>query len=287
MAQAFREIKTETGNFMRVNIFPVRQYQYGRKQKSKPTAAAQKKLNQERRARMLSDIINLNFTAKDKQIKLDYAIFREKYGRNPTPDEVVREMRKFLRRLKRECAKLGVDLKYVYSSEVGSRGHKSHHHMVLNVPFSIDEIKRIWGNGGVWMRKLYFDRRGCYDLSGYFVKNKYTYRSYTCSKNLKRPQEGREIRKTDYRIRQKQVNYFTNGDIEEIAKLYPGWEIAELPTIAHTLDENTGELRLPKWGVFITLYLYKPAGLSDAAGLYGKYKEISEWRNEDVTEKCL
>ncbi len=285
MAQAFREIKTETGNFMRVNIFPVRQYQYGRKKKMKPTGATMKKLNQERRARLLSDIINLNFTKNDHQIKLDYTIFREKYGRNPTSDEVVREMRNFLRRLKRECKKVVVELKYVYSTEVGTRGHKSHHHMIVNAPFSVEKIKRIWGNGGVWMRKLYFDRRGCYDLSGYFVKNKYTYRSYTCSKNLLRPQEGREIRKSDYKIRQKQVNYFTNGDVKEIADLYPGWEIAELPTIAHTLDENTGELRLPKWGVFITLFLYKSEGLSDAASLYSKYTEISEWRDRDATKK--
>jgi hypothetical protein len=100
MAQAFREIKTVTGSFMRVNIFPVRQYQYGRKKKMKPTGAAMHKLNQERRARLLSDLINLNFTKKDRQIKLDYADFYKTFGRNPAPEEVQREIRNFLRRLK-------------------------------------------------------------------------------------------------------------------------------------------------------------------------------------------
>lgn len=282
MAQAFRELKTVTGDFMRVNIFPVRQYQYGRKKKMKPTVAAMKKLNQERRARLLSDLINLNFTKHDHQIKLDYTTFRETFGRNPTPDEVQREMRNFLRRLKRVSEKKGIELKYIYSSEVGTRGHKSHHHMVINADLSLDELKKLWGNGGVWMRKLFFDKRGCYDLAGYFIKSKYTYRSYTCSKNLIRPKENGEdknIFKNDYKIRQKHVNYFTNGDVAEIAKLYPGWEIAELPTIAQTLDKDTGELRLPKWGVFITLFLYKPSGLSDSASTYSKYQEISEWRN--------
>ena len=43
MAQAYREIKVVTGDFARVHICPVRQYQYGRKKKSKPTAATQEK----------------------------------------------------------------------------------------------------------------------------------------------------------------------------------------------------------------------------------------------------
>lgn len=245
------------------------------------------RLNQERRARLLNDIINLNYTKQDTQIELDYSNFIRKHGRNPTPDEVLREMRNFLRRLKRAYSKLDIELKYLYSNEIGTRGHKSHHHMVINAGLSVDEIRVIWRNGGVWRRNLYFNRKGCYDLAGYFVKNKYTYRSYTCSKNLKRPQEsGKDkcIFKNDYKIRQKQVDYFINGDAAEIAKLYPGWEIAELPEIAYTLDKDTGELRLPKWGVFITLYLYKPEGLSDNESLYSKYQKFTEWSERNVAK---
>lgn len=269
MAQAYREIKTVTGDFARVQIFPVRSYQYGRKRKMKPTGATMQRLNKERRARLLSDLVNLNFTKQDHQLKLDYTAFRKQHGRNPEPDEVLREIRNFMRRLKRAYAKRGVELKYIYCSEIGARGHISHHHVIINAGLSFEEIRELWRAGGIWMRKLYFDRKGCYDLAGYFVKSKYTYRSYTASKNLRRPQEaGKDkcIFKSDYTVRQKQVNAIMNGELEDIRRMYPGWELAELPDVAYTVDRDTGEARLPTWGVFISLFLYKPEGLSDQRG---------------------
>ena len=78
MAQAYREVKVITGNFARVNIFPVRTYQIGRKAKNKPTAAAQDRLNREMRRRKLSDLINLNFTKKDIQLKKVIDLMYEK-----------------------------------------------------------------------------------------------------------------------------------------------------------------------------------------------------------------
>jgi hypothetical protein len=281
MAQAYREIKTVTGDFARVQIFPVRPYQYGRKKKNKPTGAAMDKLNRERRARLLSDLVNLNFTKKDYQLKLDYSDFRREHGRNPEPDECVKLMRNFMRCLKRLYAAMGIELKYIYCSEIGVRGHISHHHVIINAGASLEQIKKLWRHGGVWTRKLYFDRKGAYDLAGYFVKSKYTYRSYTCSKNLRRPQEtGKDkcIYKSDYSVRQKQVNAIMNGDVEDIRRMYPGWELAELPDVAYTVDGDTGEVRLPTWGVFITLFLYKPEGLTDAASIYNKKHDYQNWR---------
>lgn len=292
MAQAFREVRTVTGNFMRVNVFPVRQYQYARKKKMKPTGAAMAKLNQERRARLLADLVNLNFTKKDIQIKLDYATFREEHGRNPEPDEVKREIANFMRRLKRVYKRLDIDLKYIYASEVGTRGHLSHHHVIINAGITYEELRALWHNGGIWTRHLYFDKKGCYDLASYFVKSKYTYRSYTCSKNLIRPQETGKykcIYKDDYKIHQKQVNLMMSGEIEDIRRMYPGWELAELPDVAQTLDTDTGELRLPKWGIFITMYLYKPEGLSDPASRWDRIEKYINWEEKkfEDREECV
>ena len=280
MAQ-YREQRTVTGDFMRVNIFPTHTYNYGRKKKVKPTCAAQDKLNQERRTRLLSDLVNLNFTKNDLQIKLDYTNFRKANGRNPDPDEATRCFRNFMRRLKRLYASLSLELKYIYCSEVGARGHATHHHVIINAGASYDQIKALWSEGGVWSRKLYFDRKGAYDLASYFVKSRYTYRSYSCSKNLIRPQESgknKSIFKDDHKIRQKQINYFLNGEVDKLLALYPGWQIAEMPEISHTVDKDTGEIKLPTWGIFITMYLYKPEGLSDEASIYDRFREISEWR---------
>lgn len=281
MAQAYREQLTVTGDFARVNIYPVRQYQYGRKKKMKPTSAAMQKVNKINKVRRLADVVNLNFTKNDYQLKLDYSAFKCEHGRNPSPEEVTRYIRNFIRRLKRLYAKLGIELKYIYVSEVGIRGHISHHHVIINAGASFEQIKELWQDGGIWMRRLYFNRKGCTELAEYFVKAKYTYRSYTCSKNLRRPQEsGKDkcIFKNDYKIRQKHVGLIMNGEIEQIRRMYPGWELAELPDISYTLDEKTGELRLPTWGVFITLYLYKPEDLSDAASIYNRKNQYTEWR---------
>ena len=265
MAQAYREIKVVTGDFARVSIFPVRTYQIGRKAKSKPTAAAQERLNREMKTRRLSDLINLNFTKRDLQLKLDYYAFRQATGRNPEPDEVVKIMRNFMRRLKRLYDKMGVELKYIYCSEIGARGHISHHHVIINGGVDIELIRALWVDGGFWWRRLYFDRKGCFDLASYFVKDRYTYRSFTSSKNLKRPEEAGKnkcVYKNDHTIRQKQVNAMMNGEIEDIRRMYPGWEIAELPDVSYTVDAATGEAKLPTWGIFITLFLYKPEGIS-------------------------
>ena len=280
MAQ-YREQMTVTGDFMRVNIFPTHTYNYGRKKKVKPTGAAQEKLNKVRRERLFCDLVNLNFTKKDIQVELDYSEFRKRNGRNPDPDEVTKLIRNFMRRLKRLYATLGIELKYMYNSEVGARGHLSHHHLVINAGATLEQIKALWVEGGVWRRKLYFDRKGAYDLASYFVKSRYTYRSYSCSKNLIRPQEsGKDkcIFKDDHKIRQKQLNYFINGEVDKLLALYPGWQIAEMPEISHAVDKDTGEFKLPTWGIFITLYLYKPEGLSDEEGIWSRYQEITEWR---------
>ena len=281
MAQ-YREVKVVTGDFARVNIFPVRAQGTGRAKKVKATAAAQERLNRQMAARRLSDIINLNFTKKDLQLKLDYSAFLMGHGRIPTPDECVKEMARFMRRLKRLYQKSGIELKYVYCSEIGARGHISHHHLIVTGGVDVALIRELWVAGGCWCRKLYFDRRGCFDLAAYFVKARYTYRSYSCSRNCKRPQDsGRDksIYRNDYTVRQKQVNALMNGELDEIRRMYPGWEIAELPEVAYTVDKETGESKLPTWGIFITLFLYKPEGLSDKASEWDKRHKYSEiWR---------
>jgi hypothetical protein len=288
MATTYRELMTITGDFARVQIFPVRAYQYGRKKKNKPTVAAQAKLNAENRTRKLADIINLNFTKKDIQIKLDYAAFKCEHGRNPSPEECNKYIGNFMRRLKRLYANLGVELKYVYASEIGIRGHISHHHVIINAGASYDQIRALWHEGGIWTRNLYFNAMGAYELAGYFVKSKYTYRSYTCSRNLKRPQESgkdKAIFKNDYKIRQKHVNTIINGEIEAIRRMYPGWEVACLPEVSQVIDTDTGEMRLPKWGVFISIHLYKPEAISDYDPKYEydpTYKGEREYTYEKV-----
>ena len=265
MAVTYREVRVETGGFMRVCIFPVRPTSRSRKKKNKPTRATQERMNKINAARRLSDIINLNFTKQDVQLKLDYSAFRESVGRNPDAIEVGKIMSNFLRRLKRAYAKKGIELKYVYCTEQGTRGHLTHHHVIISAGLSLDEIRALWRDGGVWMRKLYFDERGCFDLAGYFVKAKYTYRSYSTSRNCVRPQElgaDKCIFKNDYRISQKTFSAISSNDTATIRRFYPDWELAELPDMQYIIDYDTGELQDPMLSPFMCLWFYKPEAIS-------------------------
>ena len=267
MAVVYREVRVETGHFARIHIFPVRPVSRGRREKNKPTRATQERLNRKNAANRVTDLINLNFTKNSWVLRLNYCAFREKYGRNPTEDEIQRELHNFMRRLKRKYDKRGLELKWVVCTEVGVRGGLCHHHIVLSEGLELEEIKKAWKCGGVgWSEergsKLYFDERGAYDLAAYMVKDKYTYKSYSCSRNLKRPQERREIFENDHRISQKSFNAIMSNDIYTLHKLYPGWSIASLPDVEFDIDYNTGEVRGSTMSSFLTLYLYRSEGLS-------------------------
>jgi hypothetical protein len=67
--------------------------------------------------------------------------------------------------------------------------------------------------------------------------------------------------------------------------MYPGWEVACLPEVSQVIDTDTGEMRLPKWGVFISIHLYKPEAISDYDPKYEydpTYKGEREYTYEKV-----
>lgn len=286
MAVIYREIRVETGNFARVHIFPVRPVARGRKEKNKPTRATQDRLNRKNRIHKLTDILNLNFDSSAWVLRLDYYLFREMYGRNPTDDEIQRELHNYMRRLKHKYDKRGIELKWVVCTEIGARGGLVHHHIVVNNGVELDEIKRLWKCGGVgWSEKhgphLYFDEHGAYDLAKYMVKDKLRYKSYSCSRNLKRPHEsGRDkcIYKNDYRITQKKFCAIASNDIGTISKLYPEWRIASLGDIEYIIDYDTGEVREPMMSPFLTLWLYKPQAISPKENYKNKNIIMQNWR---------
>lgn len=267
MAVMYREVKVVTGDFARVHVFPVRPAPHGRKVKNKPTRATQERLNRKNTVHRLTDLINLNFTKNSWVLRLDYYAFREINGRNPSDSEMKREIHNFMRRLKRKYDRNNAEIKWILCTEVGVRGGLVHHHIVLSEGLDLDDIIKAWKCGGVgWSKNngphLYFDEHGAFDLAKYMVKEKHRYRSYSCSHNLKRPQERRDVFRNDHRISQKRFCAIADYDINEINKLYPGWAIASLPDMEFAIDYGTGELREDRMSPFLTLYLYKPEAIS-------------------------
>ena len=286
MAVRYREVIYKTNNFARVHIFPIRPMGRGRGKKNAPTKATQERLNRKNAAHRLTDLINLNFDSTSYSLRMNYSSFFAEHGRNPSDEEIKRENHNFMRKLKRKYDKVGAELKWVMCTEVGARGGLVHHHVVISGGIELDEIIKAWKCGGVGFGEhgphLYFDELGAYDLARYMVKERYTYRSYSTSRNLIRPQERREIFRNDNRISQKRFCAIASNDVSELNKLYPDWAIAQLPEMEYAIDCDTGEVQDAIMSPFLTLYLYKPEGLSDPASRWDRIEKYINWEETDV-----
>ncbi len=112
-----------------------------------------------------------------------------------------KDMDIFLRELRKECKKAGIELKYVHVMEIGKRGAR-HHHLVIN-KIDTEILQRCWykayeGHNRVKVFPL--DDSGNYaKLASYFIKYTDTHRTeadggalqgkrWNCSKNLVRPE---------------------------------------------------------------------------------------------------
>lgn len=124
------------------------------------TPAAVEKNNQRLAVKKVWMLLAENFDSTCSHMTLTYA------GDAPDKEGAQKELRKFMRRLRREFRKQGQELKAIYVTEY--ENHRIHHHIVLN---STDEemVKRVWGRGLVITRRL--DDSGDYhDLADYMVK---------------------------------------------------------------------------------------------------------------------
>lgn len=167
-----------------------------RGKKVKPTAEAQKRINQRKAAKDLRRLMNANFKQGDFLITLDFQ--REKAI---SQEEIQTAIQKFCRRLRIETKRLGLSCYYIYTKEIGPRGSK-HLHMLLNqVPHEI--IVKSWPHGGINIKPVFTDE--CSKIADYFVKyaNKTeetenaqgikTGKRWYSSKNLKKPRIRRKV----------------------------------------------------------------------------------------------
>lgn len=167
--------------------------------KQKPTEEAIQKANEKNSKDKLRRILINNFSEGDWFLTLTY-------GSDCIPD--VKESKtilgKFIRQLGREYKKSGYELKWIKVTEWNAK--RIHHHMVLNnIPGLQIIINRLWPYGGRHYTALYPD----YDyeaLAEYLTKetsktfrddnNPYRQR-YSCSRNLKKPEEKIEVIKAN------------------------------------------------------------------------------------------
>ena len=142
MKTVYREKRYYCGEYLDVYIYPTYRQGRSRGKRSKPTSAAQAKLNQRHREEKLVRLLHANFTPDDLEIHLTYQQQPE------SPEEAQRLLRNYIRRVQRARKKQGLPpLKYIAVTEKGSKNGRYHHHVTLSGGMDRDELEKLWGLG--------------------------------------------------------------------------------------------------------------------------------------------
>lgn len=157
-----------------------------------PTNAAVMRNNDRIAVRKLAALINANFYPGDYHVTLTYA------GDAPDPERAKKDLMNFLRRMKREFAKLGKEFYWIVVTEYKNK--RIHHHIVMSY-IDFHTIEKQWTKGHIFTSTL--DRSRNYTkLAEYFVKETQktfreaenaTKRRWSASRNIKRPVVKREL----------------------------------------------------------------------------------------------
>lgn len=239
MRSLIRELKHYSGDYLEVDMFPVRKANTSRSAKAKPSTEAQKALNARNAARRLTWLIQDNFGTADYYCSLTYpSTFNE---RDMLGGKLFDN---WMRRIKRRYKKAGIDFRYIATSELGEKNHRLHHHVICSGELGADVLRYEWNKlfnpckkGYAHTEHLVFTRTGLAALSFYTVKDPaLAYRSYNCSKNLKH----REPRTRDGRISGKKLKELRrdNFNREEFERLYPGYEFVDADPHVELYDIN-------------------------------------------------
>lgn len=251
MKEMLREKMVESGDFLEIDIFEIHKKAKSRKERAFKSRPVQIALNHKNSTRKLKWLLQANFTDSDYHVVLSYpADF------DVTLESAKKIIIKFLRRVRNRFKYLGYDFKYVYVTEIGKKKGRPHHHLIASGDFGEEIFKIEWNKEFeeykkskettyVWSKELEDSDVGYGALAEYLTKSyRYTesdedddtsedlvsfadkehalgLRSYTCSKNLKKP-----ITKTrDGDISYKKLNEFRtdcyNRDLFE--KRYPDY----------------------------------------------------------------
>ena len=139
-----------------------------RQQKQHASCEAREKLNARTSFQKLERLLAANFDTGDLWVTLTYTDEKLPYSRS----RAMQRVQRFASNLRKERGKRGEDLRYIYVTEGDYPGGRMHHHMVTNsTGADLEEIKRLWNQGDVEIKRLTFDATNTYEaLAVYLTK---------------------------------------------------------------------------------------------------------------------
>lgn len=177
----------KAGSYMLVRMYPTKSPPKTRSKRRTPTRQAQEFLNEKNSEIKLELLINENFTAKDYALHLTYS----DANMPESLEEVERDKRNYIRRLKRVYEAAGLEFKWICVIERGNGG-RWHLHTLISGGISRDVLENKWGYGYCNADRLQFTERGLKGLQRYIVKERIAYKRWSASRNLSKPLKPKE-----------------------------------------------------------------------------------------------
>lgn len=190
----------------------------------------------------LTLILNHNFVPGDHHLQLTYKI-------EPSAEQGKKDRQKFVRKLREECRKVGIEVKWVAVTE--HKGKRLHHHIICTgVPMEI--IKKCWPHGIVFHNPLW-DNPNYKQLAEYLLKeasrefeeqDRIYQRRYNTSRNIVVPEPHlQELSRVDLEADPKPLkDYYIDGEVERYEHV-----ITRLTCREYVLVPLTAEPRIKHW----------------------------------------
>ena len=249
---------------------PTREIEKGRKRAPKKNLTSEEvwKNNLKNAIFKLTLILNSNFIPGDHHLQLTYA-------KEPTAEQGKKDRQKFVRKLREECRKEDIEVKWVAVSE--HKGKRLHHHIICTgVPMRI--IEKCWPHGIVFHNPLW-DNPNYKGLAEYLLKEaakdfeeagEIGKRRYNCSRNIKVPEpKKQELSRVD--LEKDPVafkDYYIDGEVERYEHA-----ITRLTCREYILVPLTDEPRIKYWPKGVTGKLEKINYTRLLRGAYTEHQE--------------
>ncbi len=251
----------KAGEMIQVSFFPVWETQAEAKRagRTKPSRAAQQRLNDQRAQDNFILYANNNFSSKDLILHLGYSDDR----RPDCIEDVIRDADSLIAKMRYRHRRRNLpELRYLYCIE-GSKysidhdqlGAKYHIHMFVSGDMDRDEIESLWNGGEFPSAKRLKPkvRRGLTGLAAYITKSKDDRKQrWSHSRNLKLPKPSiadRKVSKAQAAKIAVDPDPAKAATIAWFAKTYKGY----------TLDPDSLSIKRSEYvaGVYIRARLYK------------------------------
>lgn len=203
-----------------------------------------RRINQRNSEKSLCMLINHNFGPGDLHLVLTHS------GKEPTPKEAEKELKKFFDRFRYLSKKEQTFLKWIRVTEY--KNARIHHHIICNGDISLEKIVQLWTRG--FVRPTFLDNTKDYrKLAAYLIKEtSKTFRNpdapqkcrYSCSRSIVKPEPRQEEVSASHLLDPKPITgYYIDQD-----SIYRGKNpITGQPCLEYVMVSLDAEPRLKKW----------------------------------------